>query len=57
MRRSSRRFAPAEAVRKGAGQTVRVYGTADANALKSARLEIGQGEEAQRRKRLATHEN
>ena len=33
-------FAPAEAVRKGDGQAVRV-------ALKSVRLEIGQGEDAQ----------
>ncbi len=33
-----------EVVKKGGNQTVRVYGTADANALKSARLEIGQGE-------------
>lgn len=33
-----------EAVRKGDSQAIRVYGTADANALKSARLEIGQGE-------------
>ena len=40
-------FAPAEAVRKGDGQAVWVYGTADANALKSVRLEIGQGEDAQ----------
>jgi hypothetical protein len=47
VRRSSRRFAPAEAVRKGDGQAVRVYRTADANALKSARLEIGQGEDGQ----------
>ena len=40
-------FAPAEAIRKGDGQAVRVYGTADANALKSVRLDIGQREDAQ----------
>jgi subtilisin family serine protease len=33
-----------EVVRKGDSQAVRVYGTADADAFKSARLEIGQGE-------------
>jgi subtilisin family serine protease len=33
-----------EVVQKGGNQTVRVRGTADANALKSARLEIGQDE-------------
>jgi subtilisin family serine protease len=33
-----------EVVKKGGSQAVRVYGMADANALKSARLEIGQGE-------------
>ena len=33
-----------ELVRKDGGQAVRVHGVADANALKSARLEIGQGE-------------
>jgi subtilisin family serine protease len=34
-----------EVVQKGGAQAVRVYGTADANALKSARLEIGAGEQ------------
>ena len=33
-----------EVVQKGGNQAVRVHGTADANAFKSARLEIGQGE-------------
>jgi subtilisin family serine protease len=33
-----------EVVQKGKDQAVRVYGTADANALKAARLEIGAGE-------------
>jgi subtilisin family serine protease len=33
-----------EVVQKGGNQTVRVRGTADANAFKSARLEIGQGD-------------
>jgi len=33
-----------EVVKKGGSQAVRVHGTADANALKSARLEIGAGE-------------
>jgi subtilisin family serine protease len=33
-----------EVVQKGGAQVVRVRGTADANALKSARIEIGQGE-------------
>jgi len=33
-----------EVVGKGKTQAVRVHGTADANALKSARIEIGQGE-------------
>ena len=33
-----------EVVQKGGKQAVRVRGTADANALKSARIEIGQGE-------------
>ena len=37
-----------EVVQKGGGQAVRVRGTADANALKSARIEIGQGEEPSR---------
>jgi len=34
----------AEVVQKGGAQVLRVHGTADANALKSARLEIGAGE-------------
>jgi subtilisin family serine protease len=33
-----------EVVKKGGGQVVRVHGTADANVLKSAQLEIGAGE-------------
>ncbi|PWT86420.1 MAG: hypothetical protein C5B56_12500 [Proteobacteria bacterium] len=33
-----------EVVQKSGNQTVRVHGTADANAFKSARLEIGQGD-------------
>jgi subtilisin family serine protease len=33
-----------EVVQKGATQVVRVHGTADADALKSARIEVGQGE-------------
>ena len=33
-----------EVVQKGGSQAVRVHGTADANAFKSARLEIGQGD-------------
>src|ERR1700682_3394720 len=33
-----------EVVQKGGAQAVRVHGTADANAMKSARLEIGAGE-------------
>jgi Subtilase family len=33
-----------EVVQKGGSQTVRVRGTADANAFKSAQLEIGQGD-------------
>jgi subtilisin family serine protease len=33
-----------EVVKKGGAQAVRVHGTADANALKSARLEVGAGE-------------
>jgi hypothetical protein len=33
-----------EVVQKGGAQAVRVHGTADANALKSARIEIGAGE-------------
>jgi subtilisin family serine protease len=33
-----------EVVQKGGAQAVRVYGTAEADALKSARIEIGQGE-------------
>jgi len=33
-----------EVVKKGGGQVVRLHGTADGNALKSARLEIGAGE-------------
>jgi hypothetical protein len=47
--RSRRRFASAESVRKTDGQTpFGVYGTADTNALKSARLGFGQGDDAQR---------
>lgn len=34
-----------EVVKAGAGQAVRVRGTADANAMKAARLEVGAGEE------------
>ncbi len=42
-------FAPAESLRKTDGQTpFGVYGTADTNALKSARLGFGQGDDAQR---------
>jgi len=33
-----------EVVQKGGAQSVRVHGTADANAMKSARLDIGAGE-------------
>jgi subtilisin family serine protease len=33
-----------EVVQKGGAQAIRVYGTADANALKGARVEIGAGE-------------
>ena len=33
-----------EVVQKGGAQVVRVHGTADANALKSARIDIGKGE-------------
>ena len=33
-----------EVMQKGGNQLVRVHGTADANDLKSARIEIGQGE-------------
>jgi hypothetical protein len=33
-----------EVVQKGGAQAVRVHGTADANALKSVRIDIGKGE-------------
>jgi subtilisin family serine protease len=41
-----------EVTRKGGGQVVRVFGTADANEFKAARIEIGQGDNPTRWKAI-----
>jgi subtilisin family serine protease len=40
-------------VQSGAGQVVRVFGTADANTLKDARIELGQGENPKSFKKIS----